>query len=45
MFSRSAEIYDAVYAFKDYAAEAETVYGVISVHRSLLSVAIRSVRL
>jgi len=25
VFSRSAEIYDAVYSFKDYAAEAERV--------------------
>ncbi|MEA2551838.1 MAG: hypothetical protein QOJ65_14 [Fimbriimonadaceae bacterium] len=29
MFSRSAEIYDAVYAFKDYASEAEKVIKIV----------------
>jgi len=43
MFSRSAEIYDAVYSFKDYAAEAERVNELIQSRRpgaaSLLDVA------
>lgn len=43
VFSRSAGIYDAVYAFKDYAAEAETVHRVITdrcpAARTLLDVA------
>lgn len=43
MFSRSAKIYDAVYGFKDYAAEAETVHRVITdrcpAARTLLDVA------
>lgn len=30
MFSRSAEIYDAVYAFKDYAAEAVAVHRLVA---------------
>ena len=29
MFSRSADIYDAVYSFKDYAAEAERIHALI----------------
>ena len=29
MFSRSADIYDAVYSFKDYAAEAERIHTLI----------------
>ena len=29
MFSRSAAFYDAVYSWKDYAAEAATVHGLI----------------
>ena len=43
MFSRSAEIYDTVYSFKDYAAEAERVNELIQSRRpgaaSLLDVA------
>ena len=43
MFSRSAAIYDAVYSFKDYAAEAERVHELIQSRRpgasSLLDVA------
>jgi SAM-dependent methyltransferase len=32
VFSRSAHLYDAVYSFKDYAAEAEQVHAVIQAH-------------
>jgi SAM-dependent methyltransferase len=39
MFSNSAEIYDAVYSFKDYAAEAERVHALIPEASSLLDVA------
>lgn len=43
MFARSAEIYDAVYSFKDYAAESERVHALIQERRpgasSLLDVA------
>jgi ubiquinone/menaquinone biosynthesis C-methylase UbiE len=43
MSSRSAEIYDAVYSFKDYTAEAEAVHKLIqnrcATARTLLDVA------
>ena len=43
MFRRSAELYDAVYAFKDYAAEAATVHALVQSRapgaRTLLDVA------
>ncbi|HEU0016071.1 MAG TPA: methyltransferase domain-containing protein [Longimicrobium sp.] len=31
-YARSAELYDAVYAWKDYAAEAEALHGIIQEH-------------
>jgi SAM-dependent methyltransferase len=44
MFDKSAQLYDAIYAFKDYAAEAEQAHGLIHEHkrcpgRALLDVA------
>ena len=33
MFSRSADLYDAVYSWKDYAREAEAVHDAIEAHR------------
>jgi ubiquinone/menaquinone biosynthesis C-methylase UbiE len=43
MFSRSAEIYDAIYSFKDYSSEAETITKIIRENnadaRTLLDVA------
>jgi SAM-dependent methyltransferase len=43
VFKRSADIYDAIYSFKDYAAEAERLHELIEAHtpgaRSLLDVA------
>ena len=43
MFSRSAHLYDAIYSFKDYAGEAETLRALVEERapgaRSLLDVA------
>lgn len=29
MFTETADLYDAIYSFKDYAAEAETVHALV----------------